>query len=244
MTTDLTCIITGHREDEICVPSLKSFWTAIDRARAGGLTVQPLLCLDRPGDRTRDLFEAHRQDAAPVAIFDFADQGQVRNAAIERATGTYTAFLDADDLWSSDWLVQAVEFLRMGPENRVAHPEFNYFFERQASIFCHVDQESSEFIPDLLRIGNYWDALCVCPTWIHRDFPFRHRDIAGGWAFEDWQWNCDTVAAGIVHKVVPDTILFKRRRQDSQTVKASANLSMIRPTPLNRYNHPFYGGSD
>jgi glycosyltransferase involved in cell wall biosynthesis len=243
MTYDLTCIITGHREGRLCVPSLRSFWAAVDAARAAGFTVEAMLCLDRPDALTEKLFNTYKKDAA-VYTYDVGDQGKVRNGAIEKADSTYCAFLDADDLWTENWLIWALTFLADKPKTHIAHPEYNYFFEKQATIYTHVDQESPEFRLDLLRIVNYWDALCVCPTQIHRDVPFCDRDIAAGYAYEDWFWNCETVAAGFVHKVVPGTVLFKRRQASSQTVKASSNKSLTRTHPLLDYAHPQYVAED
>jgi hypothetical protein len=244
MTCDLTCIITGHREGRLAVPSLRSFWDAIGAARDAGFTVEALLCLDRPDALTEKLFDTYRQDAVALDLFDVADQGKVRNSAVTKARGTYCAFLDADDLWSQNWLVEALTFLKDKPDTHIAHPQYNYFFEKQATIFTHVDQESPDFRLDLLRVANYWDALCVCPTDIYREIPFCDRDIAGGYAYEDWFWNCETVAAGYIHKVVPDTVLFKRRQESSQTVKAASNKSLTRRHPLMDFAHPMYGAKD
>jgi glycosyltransferase involved in cell wall biosynthesis len=244
MTCDLTCIITGHREGRLAVPSLRSFWIAIEAARAAGFDVEAVLCLDRPDALTEKLFNSYKKDAVAVDTYDLGDQGKVRNGAVAKANGKYCAFLDADDLWSENWLIEALNFLADKPETHIAHPQYNYFFEKQATIFTHVDQESPEFQLDLLRIMNYWDALCVCPTAIHRAFPFCERDIAGGYAYEDWFWNCETVAAGCIHKVVPDTVLFKRRQENSQTMKAASNRSLTRRHPLLDYGHPMYVAQD
>jgi len=244
MTCDLTCIITGHREGRLAVPSLRSFWAAIEVARAAGFKVEALLCLDRPDELTEGLFNKYKNDASAVDTYDVADQGKVRNGAVAKAKGKYCAFLDADDLWAENWLVEALTFLKDKPETHIAHPHYNYFFEKQATIFTHIDQESDEFRLDLLRVANYWDALCVCPTEIYRQIPFCDRDIAGGYAYEDWFWNCETVAAGFIHKVVPETVLFKRRQESSQTVKASANKSLTRRHPLLKYSEEMYTAED
>ncbi|MEY8120388.1 glycosyltransferase family A protein [Falsihalocynthiibacter sp. BN13B15] len=243
MNCDLTCIITGHREGHIAVASLRSFWAAIEAARAAGFKVEPLLCLDRPDTRTEQLFHSYKQDAVAVDVYDVADQGKVRNGAVAKANGKYCAFLDADDLWSENWLVEALTFLKNSPKTHIAHPEYNYFFESQATIFTHVDQESPDFRLEVLRVANYWDALCVCPTKIYREIPFCDRDMTGGYAFEDWHWNCETVAAGYIHKVVPKTVLFKRRQESSQTVKAAANKSLTRRHPLLDYGHSMYSST-
>lgn len=244
MACDLTCIITGHREGRLAVPSLRSFWAAIEVARAAGFKVEALLCLDRPDALTEKIFAKYQGDAKAIDTYDVADQGKVRNGAVAKAKGKYCAFLDADDLWADDWLAEAMTFLKDKPKTHIAHPEFNYFFEKQATVFTHVDQESPEFRLDLLRVTNYWDALCVCPTEIYRAIPFCDRDIAAGYAYEDWFWNCETVAAGYIHKVVENTVLFKRRQESSQTVKASMNKSLTRTHPLLDYANPMYADKD
>jgi len=243
MVYDLTCIITGHREGHLAVASLRTFWLAIDAARAANFTVEALLCLDNPDALTEKIFNSYKKDAT-VDIYDVADQGKVRNGAVTKANGKYCAFLDADDLWSQNWLIEALTFLKNKPATHIAHPEYNYFFEKQATIFLQVDQESPEFCLDVLRMANYWDALCVCPTMIYRDIPFCERDIVGGYAYEDWFWNCETIAAGYIHKVVPDTVLFKRRQESSQTVKAAKNKSLTRRHPLSDFSHPQYAIRD
>lgn len=222
------------------MPSLRSFEIAIRQAESEGLSVQAFYYLDSPDERTRLLFEAYALDVGLIHEVDFADQGKVRNTAVAEATGEYIAFLDADDLWSRSWLVDAVAFLREEPVRSIAHPAYNYFFESLATIFCHQDQDAAVFDLDLLRVANYWDALCVCKTEIYREFPFGARDIEAGWAYEDWLWNCETLAAGIRHRTVPDTVLFKRRQRISQTIRASTNKSRIRNNVLSRYDSPHY----
>jgi hypothetical protein len=235
---DVTCIVTGHREGRLAVATLRSFDAATDAAAENGYRVQRLFMLDRPDVATRDCYTRFLRPGDRIEEVDFGDQGQVRNAAVTLARGKYTAFLDGDDLWSSDWLTQALAFLADLPANHIAHPAYNYFFGEQATIFCHVDQTDPEFRPELLRVANYWDALCVCPTQIYRSFPFCVRDIANGWAYEDWHWNCETFAAGMVHRVVPDSVLFKRRQKISQTVRAAHNRSLVRVHPFSRYDSP------
>ncbi len=242
---DITTILTAHREGRLAVATLRSVRRAVDRARAEGLTVQEIYVLDRADDVTRSVIGAAATQAGADALLletELGDQGAARNHAIGHARGARTAFQDGDDLWTSDWLARAWAFLDQAGPDVVAHPAFNYFFEGQATLFRHADQDGPEFRPDGLRLFNYWDALAMCDTELYRRFPFPARDIVNGWAYEDWAWNCLTVDAGIRHKVVPDTVLFKRRRAGSQTMTASGSRARMRRNPMMSYGHACFGG--
>lgn len=249
MTARISAIVTGHREKRLSVATLRSFARAIEVARAEGFTVEPIMCLDRPDPLTEALFRELGPQGVQIMLMDHGDQGKVRNEAVRQASGDYVAFLDGDDLWQASWLTRAARYLdQAGAGDIIAHPEYNYFFEGQATIFRQIDQDAPEFDIDLLRIRNYWDALCMAPRALYLAHPFAHRDIANGWALEDWQWNEDTIAAGLRHKTVPDTVLFKRRQKESQHSRASQSKAMHRRNGISSYSAPiyakFHGGGD
>lgn len=240
MKVDITAVINGHRENSLAVPSIRSLDIAAGLAEAAGLTVERLYVLDRPDAGTRSVFEHMCPPPWRALIVDEGDQGLARNRAADMAEGRYTAFLDGDDLWGKSWLVRAhAAAADLGAE-AIVHPEFAYFFEEEAAILAHADQDADPFDFDLLRIVNYWDALCFCRTDIHRRHPYPARDIANGWAFEDWQWNRETLAAGYRHKFAPDTVIFKRRRVHSQTIEAGRTGAMPRRALLDSYACPIY----
>ena len=236
-TPDITAIITAHREGMLAALSLHSLHRAVLEARAGGAEVQTIAVLDRPDAATTAVFRDRAGIIDSVHVVDFGDQGLARNHAVELAAGEFVAFLDGDDLWSENWLHDALAFTRGQSTAVISHPEFNWFFDGSNNIFIHTDQDSEDYSLDFLRFYNYWDALCFAPRRAHLENPYCRRDIKGGFAFEDWHWNCETIAAGYTHKVVPDTIHFKRRRAGSQTIEASATRSLMRPTALTRYTY-------
>lgn len=238
--TDISAIISGHTEGRLAIASLRSMLLAVEEANKNGLSVQIIAVLDNPDSVTRSVFENFANENGVLLEVNYADQGASRNEALEKATGQKIAFLDADDLWCKNWLCDAFRFLEKAESGVIAHPEFNYFFEGQATVFRHIDQDDEEFQLDLLRLQNYWDALCMCDREVYKTFPFYKRELDKGWAYEDWYWNCETVAAGLRHKIVPDTILFKRRRSISQTVRASSNKSRIRNNALMSYSNSLF----
>lgn len=241
MSEDISAIITGHREGRICVASLRSFRRTVEYARNNGLKVQQIFVLDNANELTKSLFANFAGNDNLLIETNYGDQGAARNEAIAKSNGNYIAFLDGDDIWQIEWLVMAYIFLQnTNPVFQVAHPEFNYFFEEQASIFCQRDQNSPGFDVDAFRHINFWDALSFCHRSILERFPYAKREMDLGWAYEDWRWNIETLLSGVVHRIVPDTVIFKRRRKMSQTIKASTSKARFRKLSFLSYSHPVY----
>ena len=232
---DITAVITAHREGLLAGASIRSFADAVACARSAGLTIDPLFVLDRPDPLTRAIFEETEAIDARIIIADGGDPALSRNAAVQEATGRYVAFLDADDLWSSNWLEKSYAFCDRATKQTIAHSEVNFVFGDQRLLWWHVDSEAANFDPGYLRIGNYWDALIFAGRDLLRRFPYAQNDLRAGYGHEDWHWNCETLGAGIAHRPVPDTVHMKRRRHGSQMGRCAENDVVVRPSQIQRY---------
>jgi hypothetical protein len=60
---------------------------------------------------------------------------------------------------------------------------------------------------------------------------YPDRAVKEGYAFEDYQWFVEATALGWRHAVARDTIIFKRRRDASQTHESRNNSVLIRTIP-------------
>lgn len=232
---NISAIITAHCEGLLAGPSLKSFSEATEAARKAGLSVETIVVLDSPDQLTREIFEEHGACGAQVLIFDGADPGLSRNFGVSQAVGEHVAFLDADDLWSSNWLVKAHQFCTSEPGNLIAHSELNLIFGDRRCWWWHADSQSPEFDPSYLRIKNYWDALIFSRREILIQFPYRKNDLKAGYGYEDWDWNCITLGAGIPHRPVPGTVHMKRARRGSQSALCDENDVMTWPSEIQKY---------
>lgn len=233
--TDISAIIVAHREGALAGVSMHSLVDAVSVARGQGLTAEILVVLDAPDRATRDIFADAGENGWRLEEVNFHDQGQTRNHAAAVSAGTYLAFLDADDLWGEDWLVEAHKLCMTDPGRIIAHPEMNWFFQGNDNLLFNMDQTDPAFDPAFMRFANYWDALSLSPRSAHLDHPYADRAVKDGYAYEDWQWNCDTMQAGFIHRVAPGTIHFKRRRSVSQTLEASHARTLRRRVPLDGY---------
>lgn len=230
--TDITVALTAHRESVLIGPTLRSAEAAIAAAEATGFTVERLIGLDCPNAETRNFLAQERLRSWRQIEYEHGDQGLVRNELARRATGRFLAFLDADDLFSENWLLNSANLL-VGAEQKgrrlIVHPEINWIFEKNASVLIKTPQNDLSFVPEFFYFGNHYDALCIAQRNAYIETPYSQRDIVSGYAYEDMQWSIETMAKGWIHVVAPDTIIFKRRRSMSQTIRASQRKVVIRP---------------
>lgn len=232
--TDLTLFVTAHDETAVAGPTMRSADLAVEAARAAGHTVQPVIVLDAATEATTRYFHQPRFDHWSRWTLDEGDLGRVRNAVVPRADGDLIAFLDADDLFSENWLAEGVRALDAAAdrgERAIAHPEVNVVFDGQSTVLLNIDQDSPLFTPHLLYVRHYYDSLCLAPREAHLEVPYVTRDVPTGLSYQDFQFTIETMAAGWRHRVVTDTVIFKRRRDFSLVTESNSRKSIVRKLP-------------
>jgi glycosyltransferase involved in cell wall biosynthesis len=232
--TDLTVIVTAHSETLVSGPTMASADLAVAAARHAGYTVQTILALDDATEATREYFQQDGFDHWERWEMHEGDLGRVRNALVPRTDGRYIAYLDADDLFSENWLVKGLDDLeaaRERGERAIAHPEVILTFDGAVGLNQNVDQRSPLFTPYFLYMRNAYDSLCLTPREAHLAVPYVHRDIKTGLSYQDWQFAIETMARGWKHVLVQDTIIFKRRRDFSLVVESRGRISIVRSLP-------------
>lgn len=235
---DVSAIITLHREGDLARRSFASLDICIQEAAAAGIAVERIVVLDRADEATRAVVAAHQ--GCCVIETDCGDQGSARNAGIAESSASHIAFLDGDDLWGYNWLTKAFNACLVDPERIIAHPQVNWLFGESADTLIGTGADEALFDAEFFRFSNYWDVMCLAPRKAYIDVPFQAREIAIGFAYEDWHWNCVTMEAGYAHRIVPDTIHFKRRRSHSQTIESALRGALPRPTQL--FSYGWYNG--
>lgn len=232
--TDLTLIVTAHSETAVAGPTMRSADLAIEAARARGYTVQPIIALDKATEATTAYFTQPRFDHWERRTLQIGDLGPVRNALVPETDGAYIAFLDADDMFSENWLAEALDVVKAGAERGeglIASPELEVLFDRNVASVRNLEQDSPLFTPYFLYLRGYYDSLCVTPREAHLSVPYSHRDIPNGLAYQDFQFAIETMSRGWKHVIVKDTIIFKRRRDTSLVVESSARRAIVRSLP-------------
>lgn len=234
MSTDLTVVVTAHDETVVSGPTMRAADLAVATARDAGVSVQPVIALDRATPETSAYFQQDRFAHWERRVFDEGDLGRVRNAIVPDTAGRFIAFLDADDLFSENWLFEGVAALRAAEEagdRAIVHPELNIVFDGTRAVLVNIPQDSPLFTPYYLYVRHYYDSLCLAPRDAHLEIPYVSRDVPNGLSFQDFQFTIETMAAGWRHDVARDTVIFKRRRDFSLVTESNSRKSVVRSLP-------------
>lgn len=107
---------------------------------------------DGSTDGTLDLLNTLEDSRLKIFTYENGGLSVARNRGISRARGEFIAFLDADDLWTSDKLELQLAALQQHPEAGVAY-SWTHFMDEQGESF-HADKP-------LFFEGNVYPQLLV-----------------------------------------------------------------------------------
>lgn len=210
---DITAILNLHDEGCMAYPSISSMHATKVHAERSGLSVELLVILDQADVITEEFVNMNFDFSTRIEHISEGDTAAARNHAITIAQGDYIAFLDGDDLWSTNWLSAAYNEGSRKDGLFIWHPEANVYFGENDYILFHRSTDDVEFFPEYLITRNYWTALHFGKRSIYKNFLYPKENISNGFAFEDWQWNLETYMHGISHKIVPKTTHFIRAKK-------------------------------
>lgn len=234
----VTVIVNLHREGHLAWRSLLSAEQALNKflssheKRKGEI----LVVLDSADRTTHDLAMRFNDSRPPLFVnvisTSHSDLGQARNTGVSLATYDHVAFLDADDIFGSEWLSRGWEYLQKQEVPTIAHCQVNLNFERDMLFWQHTDSRDPDFDPSVFCVTNHWTALSMAPTSVYREHPYKRASAELALGFEDWEWNTRTLAAGFVHAVVPETVHFIRKRPGSMS---DTHASQTRAIAINDF---------
>ncbi|MFC5082692.1 glycosyltransferase [Microvirga arabica] len=227
-------ILNIHREVVYLRRTLLSLDEAVRFAQAKGLRLELVAVLDQSDDATRHVlssFDLGSYSGVQFIDVDHGSLGLSRNAGIEQARGEYIFTADADDLVSYNYFHDIYATARrLGPK-ALYFPEYVLIFGESAFIsryfgldrvgpMTFVDRQ-----PYISRVCSHRSAF--------RSIPYKDVRLSRGYAYEDWHFNAEAVAAGLNIHTVDDTILFYRQRPGSLLKSADAlSIRQIPPTRL------------
>lgn len=232
--TLISAVITFHRERELVMPTLHAVERMRRFAESQGLEVEWVMTLDGDDAATEEAITSHPALRATDRLLhvDFGDLSSCRNHAIQHARGDYVSTLDGDDLFSENWLAAAVTSIVEHGERTIVHPRWMIAFGAWNACWEQLDQTDKRFLPETLVSFNHWNACAVARREVFKACPYVVSRVGiHGFGFEDWHWNCETIAHGYVHRVVPRTFRLERRKASgSLNVAHQSVAAIVRPS--------------
>jgi len=232
---DLSIIVTAHNEGLIAHKTMLSIFAATKELMVQNISYEIIISIDNGTLDTLAYFDRYNKTAdINVLKVSFKDLSASRNNAIQSAIGTYTTFIDADDLMSKNWPITALETLRANPGS-IVHPEYSITFGDDNLLWKKRNSTTIENDTLALIDNNLWDSPCFAETATLLSHPYHPN--GNGFGYEDKHFNAQTLSAGITHLVAPATILFVRRKVSGSMLRqASTNLVTIAPSKLLSYD--------
>lgn len=159
------------------------------------------------------------------------DLGTARNKGISLARHDHVCIADGDDYYSKNWPLVAYRESLVRDAETAFHPEFMVNFGAKEDFTQQFGQSDPLYDEDGLLTVNFWQSCVLTRTSIFMAIPYR-RNAGTGFGYEDWHWNCETVARGVIHDVAKDTAIFYRRKNDGLLAKESSAGSLVGPNAL------------
>lgn len=229
---DITLVITLHAEDLLAYPSLVGAARCADHARDSGFNTELLLALDRPTAETRRVVRKFMATAHGCRVLELnvGDVGASRNAAVGIARGRVVAICDGDDLLSANFLTVGAMLLDGAPGSTIVRPHLVVQFDQNLGIVWQASSGVETFDPACLVMNNQWTTACMSHREVFEKTPYWVRDPAvPGFGYEDWNWNCETIAAGASNVIAPETAHYVRIKAQGSMNSMSGRENLITP---------------
>lgn len=226
--TDLSIIVAAHHEGLIAHKTMLSILRATAALEPGSFEI--IVTIDNGDKETIDYFERYANDDS-VCIYQisFGDLALSRNFGIKKARGTAVATVDADDLVSKNWFSSGIKLLADNPRS-VLHTKYSVNFGTKDIVWEKFDSSSKARDAINMVQANRWDSAIITSKSVLEQFLYMPN--LDGYGSEDWHFNSETLAADIPHRVVPETVLFVRRKDVSLMTQQADNRSTVRYTHL------------
>ena len=109
----VSAIITAYNSEAFIADAIAS---VLHQSRP----VDEILVVDDGStDRTREIVDGYKTQGVSYHFQENSGAGAARNLGIERCTGDFVAFLDADDAWLEDKNRLQAEYLAAHPRSRI-----------------------------------------------------------------------------------------------------------------------------
>jgi glycosyltransferase involved in cell wall biosynthesis len=229
---DASVVATFHGEGMLAHWMLKGFERVRAYCDAARLNLELVAVLDRADEATTRAVTTHRalRPGDQVLRVDNGDLGESRNDGFRAARAEHAGTMDGDDYYSENWIAAALERCRRDDAPVIVHPELVVSFGEVHAVTRVVDLSTQDFPKAGALKVHPWISCSFSHVDTYRRHPYestRMRDT--GFGYEDWHWNLETWAEGLLHVTASRTALFYRRRRGSMAAGMDAGGAVVKP---------------
>lgn len=211
----LSVVITAHKEGLFLNKTLLSISNGLNKIKDEYEIIINLDNSDKETNRIAKIWEDKDENIKAYKV-SFGNPADNRNDGINKAKGTYICVIDGDDLLSGNWFKKGLEEIKKHKKDVILRPELHLQFgynEYKYTIWKM--RSSSDKATDAIQLAywNLWTACLIAKKDILKKVPYK--PALNGFGYEDYLFCADTRALDIEHIIVPETVVYYRRRSDS-----------------------------
>ena len=161
-----------------------------------------------------------------------ASLGEARNHACQLLKNRFLAFIDGGDLWSANFLIDALSRATRGRQQAVWRPAFSVGFADQyfkTDLLVRRDTPWPDMLnPATLLLEPMFPPTFLAARTVLEAVPFPVEDVERGWTEIDWWWSANLAGERIEQIPVAQSIHYHR------VPELQPKRGRIGPTSLSR----------
>jgi len=203
----VSAIITVNNHGRLARPGLNSLFRAIDYAKKINIETEVIFILDSVDEKKEKYFTIYQGENIKTDRVNFKSSGLSRNAGVKLACGKYVTFLEPFHLIGKNWIYNLYHYMEKNSKKVIAHPEYNIVFGSKNLIWKHIPSGDETFNTGNLLERNCWSSLCGAAREVFLQYPFKDTE------HRDWHFYSETLAGGLEHIIIPETVYFIRSKE-------------------------------
>lgn len=221
---DVSIIVLTHRDGRLSHHTLRSIARSRALAHKHRIATELIVIANSTDTKTYDYLTSHSGFFdAEILTTDYKDKiGFARNDAVRHASGTYISIMDGDDMISENWITACYQYITKSslPVTKTAlRAMYSIVFGGSNHFWIKQSSNDPQFHKDVIFEHNPWDILVFAHRDLFLEIPYYNVPYSEHFGLEDYLWNCETLAAGIEHIVVPETTFFYRVKNHGSLLK-------------------------
>lgn len=226
----LTVGITAHAEGILAHKTMMGVFAGLSRIDTERYPYEIIVHIDNGDDETIKYFSRYENDKRfKIIKSSFGDLGMSRNCIATNARGKYISFLDADDILSFNWYVNALKRMEESEKTIMVHPNVQFNFGAGTRLEFTIREDSGDKFKDAVLLAgvNRWCSAIMGKRETFLKYPYM--ETKNGYGYEDYHLNSNTVGYGIKHMIAPETVMFYRQKREGSLLASSNSDKVIQP---------------